>query len=42
MKLTLANIDAYRADLQARDTAKYKVMVCCGTGCRARGGLQVA
>ena len=42
MKLTLANIDGYRADLVARRAGSRSIMVCCGTGCRARGGLEVA
>jgi NADH-quinone oxidoreductase subunit F len=42
MKLTLATIDQYRARLRAEGAALRNLMVCCGTGCRARGGLDVA
>ena len=41
-KLTLATIDRHRVDLQAQCEALKSIMVCCGTGCRARGGLEVA
>ncbi len=42
MKLTLANIAAYRQELVQKRQGLQSIMVCCGTGCRARGGLEVA
>jgi len=42
MRLTLATIDRYRFDLQEQRASLQAIMVCCGTGCRARGGLEVA
>ncbi len=42
MKLTLANIDGYRQELVNRRKGLQSIMVCCGTGCRARNGLGVA
>ncbi len=42
MKLTLANIDGYRQELVTQRKELQSIMVCCGTGCRARNGLGVA
>ena len=42
MKLTLANIDGYRQELVTRRKELQSIMVCCGTGCRARNALGVA
>ena len=42
MKLTLANIDGYRQELVTQRKGLQSIMVCCGTGCRARHALGVA
>lgn len=42
MKLTLANIDSFRSQIQEKRARLQSIMVCCGTSCRARGGLEVA
>jgi NADH:ubiquinone oxidoreductase subunit F (NADH-binding)/(2Fe-2S) ferredoxin len=42
MKLTLNTIERHRQELQAGRKGLASIMVCCGTGCRARGGLDVA
>ncbi len=42
MKLTLATMEGYRQDLVAKRQSLQSIMVCCGTGCRARNGLGVA
>jgi len=42
MKLTLKTIERHRQDLLAGRDGLSSIMVCCGTGCRARGGLEVA
>jgi NADH:ubiquinone oxidoreductase subunit F (NADH-binding)/(2Fe-2S) ferredoxin/NAD-dependent dihydropyrimidine dehydrogenase PreA subunit len=42
MKLTLANFQEYQHELATRRKGLQSIMVCCGTGCRARNGLGVA
>ncbi len=42
MKQTLATLPVLRAKLKEERSKLRCIMVCCGTGCRARGGMQVA
>jgi NADH-quinone oxidoreductase subunit F len=42
MKQTLATLPAWRAQLKEERSKLRCIMVCCGTGCRARGGMEVA
>ena len=42
MKLTLDTIERHRQELQTGRKNLASIMICCGTGCRARGGLDVA
>ena len=42
MKLTLKNFVAHAAKVHKKAEGLKSIMVCCGTGCRARGGLDVA
>ena len=42
MKLTLKNFEAHCQQVVAGAEGVRSIMVCCGTGCRARGGLDVA
>ncbi|MBM4355801.1 MAG: NADH-quinone oxidoreductase subunit F, partial [Deltaproteobacteria bacterium] len=42
MRQTLATLPALREKLKAERSLLRCIMVCCGTGCRARGGMEVA